>query len=188
MPGNSGLMTSPATTGGVHSVRRDSFGAAGQATHALPALLERSEKPAGLARESAQADEAPHLRAFLAATRRGMVATLRLRAEARQQDLLWQPAAVTERLGDVDDLNPTVVVSDQLAFGATLALRALERPHISFHPGHPAAIPGPGVLYRFPPTVRSSSAPTRGSWPSCAASAPRSPSASLGRSTTRSVS
>ena len=105
----------------------------------------------GLARESAQADEAPHLRAFLAATRRGMVATLRLQAEARQRDLLWQPAAVTERLGEiVDDLNPTVVVSDQLAFGATLALRALEQPHISFHPGHPAAIPGPGELYGFP--------------------------------------
>jgi zeaxanthin glucosyltransferase len=37
----------------------------------------------GLARESAQGDEAAQLRAFLAATRRGMVATLRLQAEAR---------------------------------------------------------------------------------------------------------
>jgi MGT family glycosyltransferase len=105
----------------------------------------------GLARESAQGDEATQLRAFLAATRRGMVATLRLQAEARERDLLWQPAAVTGRLGEiVDDLKPTVVVSDQLAFGATLALRALEQPHVSFHPGHPAAIPGPGELYGFP--------------------------------------
>ena len=83
---------------------------------------------------------------------------------------------------------PEVVVSDQLAFGATLAWRALERPHVSFHPGHPAAIPGPGELYGFPSQRRSSSAPTRGSWPNCAASAPRSPSASRARSTTRSVS
>ena len=105
----------------------------------------------GLARKSAQADEAHHLSAFLAATRRGMVATLRLQAEARQRDLLWEPAAVTERLGEiVADVSPTLVVSDQLAFGATLALRALEQPHVSFHPGHPAAIPGPGELYGFP--------------------------------------
>ena len=80
-----------------------------------------------------------------------MVATLRLQAEARQRDLLWEPAAVTERLGEiVADVSPTLVVSDQLAFGATLALRALEQPHVSFHPGHPAAIPGPGELYGFP--------------------------------------
>jgi len=105
----------------------------------------------GLARKSAQADGAAHLRAFLAATRRGMIATLRLQAEARQRDLLWEPAAVTERLGEiVADVSPTLVVSDQLAFGATLALRALEQPHVSFHPGHPAAIPGPGELYGFP--------------------------------------
>jgi zeaxanthin glucosyltransferase len=105
----------------------------------------------GLVRESAQTNEAAHLRAFVAATRRGMVATLRLQAEARQRDLLWEPAAVTERLGKVlADVSPTLVVSDQLAFGATLALRALEQPHVSFHPGHPAAIPGPGELYGFP--------------------------------------
>ena len=105
----------------------------------------------GLARKSAQADGAVHLRAFLAATRRGMIETLRLQAEARQRDLLWEPAAVTERLGEiVADVSPTLVVSDQLAFGATLALRALEQPHVSFHPGHPTAIPGPGELYGFP--------------------------------------
>ena len=105
----------------------------------------------GLARKSAQADGALHLRAFLAATRRGMIETLRLQAEARQRDLLWEPAAVTERLGEiVADVSPTLVVSDQLAFGATLALRALEQPHVSFHPGHPTAIPGPGELYGFP--------------------------------------
>jgi zeaxanthin glucosyltransferase len=107
---------------------------------------------AGLAGESSQpAGEAARLSAFLAATRAGMVATLRLQAEARLRDLLWQPAAVTERLAEiVSDVSPTLVVSDQLAFGSTLALRALEQPYVSFHPGHPSAIPGAGELYGFP--------------------------------------
>ena len=48
MPGNSGSMTSTGDDRGRQSVRRDSFGAAGQAAHALPALLERSEKPAAV--------------------------------------------------------------------------------------------------------------------------------------------
>ena len=105
----------------------------------------------GLARESVQEDDSAHLRAFLAATRGGMIATLRLQAEARERDLLWEPAAVTQSLGAiVADVRPTLIVSDQLAFGATLALRALEQPHVSFHPGHPSAIPGAGELYGFP--------------------------------------
>jgi len=55
------------------------------------------------------------------------------------------------RLHDIlADVSPTIVVSDQLAFGATLALRALRRPYVSFHPGHPSAIPGHGELYGFP--------------------------------------
>jgi MGT family glycosyltransferase len=106
----------------------------------------------GLARESGQpAGEAARLAAFLGATRAGMVATLRLQAEARLRDLLWRPAAVTERLaGILAQAGPTLVVSDQLAFGVTLALRALEQPYVSFHPGHPSAIPGPGEVYGFP--------------------------------------
>ena len=80
-----------------------------------------------------------------------MVATLRLQAEARLRDLLWQPAAVTDRLAEiVSDVSPTLVVSDQLAFGSTLALRVLEQPYVSFHPGHPSAIPGPGRALRLP--------------------------------------
>jgi MGT family glycosyltransferase len=107
-----------------------------------PGLARESERPAG---------EASHLSAFLAATRAGMVATLRLQAEARLRDLLWQPAAVTNRLAEiVSDVSPTLVISDQLAFGSTLALRVLEQPYVSFHPGHPSAIPGPGELYGFP--------------------------------------
>lgn len=106
----------------------------------------------GLIRTEAQpADEREHLEAFLEATRRGLVATLRHQAESRLHDLLWQPEAVTERLGEIlAEVRPDQVVSDQLAFGATLALRALEAPWVSFHPGHPSALPGPGELFGFP--------------------------------------
>jgi UDP:flavonoid glycosyltransferase YjiC (YdhE family) len=65
-------------------------------------------------------------RDFLAVTYEGMVATLEHQARRRLHDLLWDPEHVTGRLGDiVDDLRPELVLSDQLAFGASLALRAL---------------------------------------------------------------
>ncbi len=106
----------------------------------------------GLIRSAEQVgEEASHLDGFLAATRAGMVATLRFQAEARLHDLLWEPEAVTGHLGRIlADVRPDVVAADQLAFGATLALRALERPYVAFHPGHPSAIPGPGELFGFP--------------------------------------
>ena len=110
-------------------------------------LLRASEQPAG---------EAAGVGAFLAATRAGMISTLRYQAESRLRDLLWQPQEVTHRLREiVTDVRPTVVVSDQLSFGATLALRALQQPYVSFHPGHPSAIPGPGEIFGFP-TLRPS--------------------------------
>jgi zeaxanthin glucosyltransferase len=106
----------------------------------------------GPARAAAQpAGERERLAAFFDATLEGMVATLRHQAESRLRDLLWRPAEVTARLDQIlDEVEPELVVSDQLAFGATLALRALERPFVSLHPGHPAAIPGPGELFGFP--------------------------------------
>jgi UDP:flavonoid glycosyltransferase YjiC (YdhE family) len=96
--------------------------------------------------------EAEQLAAFFAATRQGAIATLRHQAERRLQDLLWEPAAVTQRLAEIlDELDPDVVVSDQLAYGASLALRALERPYASLLPGHPTALPGPGEVFGLPP-------------------------------------
>ena len=109
---------------------------------ANPGLIRPGEQPV---------EEASRLRAFLDATRAGMVATLRHQAESRLRDLLWRPMEVTAALREiVSELRPTLVVSDQLAFGATLALRALEQPYVSFHPGHPSAIPGPGEVFGFP--------------------------------------
>jgi len=107
-----------------------------------PGVIRVEDQPGG---------EAARLRTFLEATRAGMIATLRVQAELRLHDLLWQPEAVTHRLGEIlESMPPTLVVSDQLAFGATLALHALEQPYVSFHPGHPSAIPGPGELYGYP--------------------------------------
>jgi MGT family glycosyltransferase len=90
-------------------------------------------------------------RDFLAATYGGMVATLEHQARRRLHDLLWDPERVTGRLEEiVDDVRPELVVSDQLAFGASLALRALRVPYTAFLPGHPCQLPTPGQTFGFP--------------------------------------
>ena len=107
-----------------------------------PGLIRAAEQPG---------DEGERVDAFLAATREGMIETLRYQAESRLRDLLWRPEEVTARLSALlAEVRPSVVVSDQLAFGATLALRALAQPYVSFHPGHPSAIVGPGEVFGFP--------------------------------------
>ena len=93
----------------------------------------------------------PGLDQSLAATREGMVSTLELQARRRLHDLLWEPQRVTARLAEiVDDLRPAIVLSDQLAFGAALAFRALDIPFSSFLPGHPCQLPPPGVPFGYP--------------------------------------
>ena len=102
--------------------------------------------------EDQSTQEASQLADFFAATRRGPVATLRYQAEQRLHDLLWQPETVTEQLAAIiDELRPDVVLSDQIAYGASLALRALERPYASLLVGHPTALPAPGELFGLPP-------------------------------------
>lgn len=96
--------------------------------------------------------EQAELEGFLAATRRGAIPTLRYQAEQRVRDLLWQPEAVTERLARIlDDVEPDVILADQIAYGATLALRALEQPYASLLPGHPTALPASGETFGVPP-------------------------------------
>ncbi len=98
------------------------------------------------------AQERAELADFLAATRRGPVATLRHQAEQRLRDLLWQPEAVTEQLARIlVDVQPDVILTDQIAYGATLALRALEQPYASLLPGHPSALPSTGEIFGVPP-------------------------------------
>ena len=91
------------------------------------------------------------IEAFLAATREGMIATLTYQAERRRQDLLWEPRSVAARLGDIiAGTAPDSVLVDQLAFNATAALRGLHVPFLSFLPGHPCQLPGPGEPFGFP--------------------------------------
>ncbi len=114
-------------------------------------VLGAGRNPGVIRTDEQEGDEADRLEGFLRATRSGMLPTLRYQAEARLHDLLWEPRKVTSDLRRIlAELEPDVVVSDQLAFGATLALRALEQPYVAFHPGHPSAIPGAGELYGFP--------------------------------------
>ena len=88
---------------------------------------------------------------FLAVTYEGMVATLEHQARRRLHDLLWDPERVTGRLEDiVDGVRPELVLSDQLAFGASLALRALGVPYFAFLPGHPCQLPPAGQPFGYP--------------------------------------
>lgn len=109
----------------------------------------------------APAGEQERLRAFLESTRAGAFATLRHQAEQRRHDLLWEPVAVAERLAAIlDELRPELVVSDQLAYGASVALRAIGRPFASFLPGHPSQLPLPGETFGVPPRFPPGLAPT----------------------------
>ena len=108
----------------------------------------------GLARPEEQpGDEGANLRAFLAATEQGMTATLRYQALRRRHDLLWEPEQVAARLAELLRAEkPELVVADQLAYGATLALRALRQPYVGLLPGHPSALPEGDGLFGYPPT------------------------------------
>ena len=65
--------------------------------------------------------------------------------------MLWQPERVTRELAAIlARVRPRHVVVDQLAFGATLALRALEQPFVSFLPSHPCQLPRLGDPDGFP--------------------------------------
>ena len=98
-------------------------------------------------------DEARRLTRFLEVTREGPIATLSFQAEQRRHDLLWQPLEVARRVHEVvDTAGPDVIVADQLAFAATLALRAHRHPYASFVTGHPTAVPAAGETYGVPPT------------------------------------
>lgn len=113
--------------------------------------LEHVELTLGASSNGGNGAADAELQAFFAATREGMVATLRHQAERRRHDLLWQPRAVAEQLRRVvASVGPDVVLVDQLAFGATAALRGLGVPFVSFLPGHPCQLPVPGEVFGFP--------------------------------------
>ena len=80
-----------------------------------------------------------------------MVATLAHQVSARQHDMLWRPEQVHGDLRTIlAELEPERIVVDQMAYGATLALRALGRPYVSFLPSHPCQLPHLGQPDAFP--------------------------------------
>lgn len=108
----------------------------------------------GLIRPELQSvEERRQLEVFFEATKEGMVPALLHQARNRQRDLLFEPHRVAV---DIEALllrvAPDAVVVDQLAFGATAALRGLRQPFVSFHPGHPSAI-SVGWPYGYPPRI-----------------------------------
>jgi len=118
----------------------------------VPLVLGRGSN-AGTARASDQpAGEDENLRAFFAATRAGMIATLRLQAELRRNDLLWQPLeAARMTIEAVQTVGPDAVLVDHLAFGAALGLRAAAIPYADVVLGHPTALPVGDERYGVPP-------------------------------------
>lgn len=145
--GEFGYEVTVATGPGLASrVRADGFGYA-------ELVLGAGTNPGVIRSEDQEREERRRLEGFFAASRQGMVATLRYQAEHRLDDLLWEPGRVAARLRTVlDEVDPTHVLVDQLAFGATAALRGLGRPFIAFHPGHPSALAG-DAPYGVPPRI-----------------------------------
>lgn len=109
---------------------------------------------AGTARASDQpTGEDENLEAFFAATREGLIATLRLQAELRRNDLLWQPLeAAQATIEAVRGVGPDAVLVDHLAFGAVLGLRAAGIRYADVVLGHPTALPVGDERYGVPPT------------------------------------
>lgn len=116
-------------------------------------ILGPGSNPGLIRSEDQSEEERDQLRRFFAATRQGMIPTLLHQAHNRRRDLLFEPdrvaADMRRILGTID---PDAVLVDQLAFGATAALRGLRRPYVSFHPGHPSAI-ATGWPYGYPPRI-----------------------------------
>jgi zeaxanthin glucosyltransferase len=119
--------------------------------------LGRGSNPGVIRAEEQPAGEDDALRGFFAATTRGMVATLTFQAEARMNDLLWEPVATGWAVIDVvERVRPDRVIVDHLAFSATLALRAAGVPYDDVVLGHPTALPVGDEVYGYP-----------AAWPRC---------------------
>jgi zeaxanthin glucosyltransferase len=119
--------------------------------------LGRGSNPGVIRAEQQPAGEDDALRGFFAATHRGLVATLAFQAEARRNDLLWEPVPTARAVLEVlDAVRPDRVIVDHLAFSAGLALRAAEIPYQDVVLGHPSALPIGDEVYGFP-----------SAWPAC---------------------
>lgn len=129
--------------------------------------LERLDLPLGrgsnarvISADEQPKDESASLRGFFDATRVGMVETLRYQASERLTDLMWDPVTVGRRvLAAVEQVRPTAILVDHLAFSARVALQTAGIPYGDVVLGHPSALPVAGEVYGFPPFWPSSFAP-----------------------------
>jgi zeaxanthin glucosyltransferase len=113
--------------------------------------LGRGSNPGVIRAEQQPAGEDDALRGFFSATYRGMVETLRFQAEARRNDLLWEPIDRAQAvLKVIEQVRPDQIAVDHLAFSARLALTAAAVPHMDVVLGHPTALPVADEVYGYP--------------------------------------
>ena len=113
--------------------------------------LGRGSNPGVIRAEQQPAGEDDALRGFFAATTRGMVETMRFQAQARRNDLLWEPVERAQAVLKVlDQVRPDRIIVDHLAFSARLALAAAAVPYADIVLGHPSALPVGDEVYGYP--------------------------------------
>lgn len=98
-------------------------------------------------------EEAASLAGFFAATRAGMVPTLRYQADERLTDLMWQPVEKAARTIElVEQVRPDAIIVDHLAFSARLGLQTAGIAYGDIVLGHPTALPVGDEVYGLPPS------------------------------------
>ena len=139
-------------------------------------VLGRGSNPGVIRAEQQPPGEDAALRGFFAATRHGMVATLRYQAEARRTDLLWEPVDRARAVLDVvDRVKPDQVIVDHLAFSARLALDVAGVPYADVVLGHPSALPVGDEVYGYPPAWPAAFTPPESDLAAPAPAVPRGP-------------
>ncbi|MDJ0348568.1 nucleotide disphospho-sugar-binding domain-containing protein [Cryobacterium sp. PH29-G1] len=114
--------------------------------------LGRGSNPGTIRVDQQPTGEDDALRGFFDATRRGMVDTLRFQAQARSNDLLYNPVAIARAVQRiVARVQPDQVIVDHLAFSARLGLLSAGVPYADVLLGHPSALPVGREVYGYPP-------------------------------------
>jgi len=105
-------------------------------------------------------EEADSLAGFFAATRIGMVETLRYQADERLTDLMWRPVErASSTIELVEQVRPDAIIVDHLAFSARLGLQTAGIAYGDIVLGHPTALPVGEEVYGLPPAWPSAFEP-----------------------------
>lgn len=97
------------------------------------------------------AHQDPGLDRFIEATAQGPMATIRLQALNREQDLLWQPERIAVHVARLcDEIEPGQILVDHVSFSSTLAAYATGRSFATLVPGHPSQLPAGSERYGIP--------------------------------------